>query len=249
MDVSASNSQHVPPVEHYSFGERFGARTVAAWGAFLPPPVIQGFVAKSALQRNLEVPRMPFRACAVEGFKTAPTVGVSVGVQSAAQEFFEGQLNRFQGNEGNGEGLGTMAASAGAAACVTSPVLAAFNGQTMGLGPVQAVKNMTWKQTGAIAGRETGFIFGLRAAKPMAEVMKRQFGDNKVVEYAASALSGGLGSLAGQPFDYILTANQANLRPNWSHTMRGGGHKAAAVAMFAMGYKAVKETMFNPDEL
>lgn len=124
---------------------------------------------------------------------------------------------------------------------ISAPALAVFNGQTMGRTIGESLKSLFQKQTYAIVARETSFLFSLRVSEPVAELMERTCGKNKVVEYGSTFATGVIGSLVGHPADTALTLWQKGRQvENLSQLMRGGPMKALAVGGFSICYKTVK---------
>lgn len=243
MSVSpSSNSSGNVPTEQWQAFARYVAPPFAASMAIVP--AIYGFIAKSALQRGECVPRMPLRSCLLEGFKASPTVGAIVGTQIIAQRLLEERLHGNKQNGKNKPDFSSMLFSTAAIGTVSAPLLAVFNGQTMGWSPLKSLRMLSMRQNGAIVSRETGFLFGLRLSDPMAGAMRREFGESKVVDYAAAFFSGGMGSLVGHPADTMLTLWQRGEKlQRWSHLMRGAAYKSVAVGIFAICYRAASQAM------
>jgi len=203
-------------------------------------PVFRDMVAKSAQQQGLPVLRMSMLEGLREGFRASPTVGIIVGTQMVFQSFCERAMAREPGQAG----LPSMLASSAVVGAASAPVLAVFNGQTMGWGVRESLRRFSARQALAITVQETAFVFGLSAADRLAAVMKGRFGDNSVVEYTAAFTAGALGSLAGHPANTALTRWQKGMTvDNWRQSMLGAARKARAVGGFSVVYKLGKETL------
>lgn len=174
----------------------------AAAGAIVPPYYF--FVRKSWEQQGKPVPSMTMREVVMGGVKAAPTIGTIVGTQMIVQALVEKALAKARKNgDDQPPGFGTMLGSSAFVGGVSAPFLAIFNGQTMGLSPMQSLSALSPRQVAAIVTRETSFLFSLRISDPLSEQMKQIAGDNKAVEYGSAALSGGIGSVIGHPADTV----------------------------------------------
>jgi hypothetical protein len=152
----------------------------------------------------------------------------------------------FAGDSTTAKASLTLGASA-AVGVLSSPFVAVFNGKSMvpPLGVKETLTNLSFKESGAIALQETGFVVGLAAADLVSVPMKQMLGDNKGTEYLAAAVSGALGSLAGHPGSTALTRWQNGLEvDNVRQLGLGSLRKARAIATFSVCYKFVKE-VFN----
>lgn len=204
-------------------------------------PAFPDMIAKSALQKGLPLPSITVLESLKIGVTAAPTVGAIVGTQMLIQRTFEEKL--LGGKSEKPSFLTTLASSA-IVGTISAPVLAIFNGQTMGRSWKESLRLFSLKQGGAIALQETAFVCGLSVADWLADVMKRSVGDNKGVEYAAAFLAGAAGSLAGHPANTALTRLQSNQTFSLTqHSMLGAARKARAVGCFAVIYKLTSELM------
>lgn len=203
-------------------------------------PVFRDLVAKTSLQKGDPIARMSLMEGLKAGAKAAPTVGFIVGTQMVLEEKVE---KAFRGKDKE-KSLSSTLAGAAVIGAASSPALAVFNGQTMGWGVNQSLRNLKAnpRQALAIAAQETAFVGGLSASDPLGNAMKERFGDSKVVEYSAAFTSGALGSLAGHPANTALTRWQSGLKVDTlRQSMWGAARKARAVGAFSVGYKACKE--------
>jgi len=224
-----------PMQEAWATVVSLAASPVAAGGAVVP--VFYGFMAKSAQQLGNPVPSMPPVEVLKAGVKAAPTIALIVGMQTAAQSGLEkAWLN------GQAASPFSMLLSAAAVGAVSAHGLAMFNAQSMGQSPLQAAKDLSFKQGSAIVTRETSFLLALRIAGPVSEAMQRQFGKNKAVDYASAFTTGVIGSVVGHPADAALTLWQKGMPvTSISQLMRGAPARALAVGGFSVCYKTLKE--------
>ncbi|MBS0651776.1 MAG: hypothetical protein JSR93_11505 [Verrucomicrobia bacterium] len=215
----------------------------AAAGAIVPPYYL--FVVKSAHQQGKAAPSMTMREVLMGGVKAAPTIGTIVGTQTIVQSFVEKALAKARKNEeGQPPSFWTMFGSSAFVGGVSAPLLAIFNGQTMGLSPMQALSALSAKQVGAIVTRETSFLFSLRVSEPVSQELKQVAGDTKAVEYVSAALSGAIGSAVGHPADTALTLWQRGIKVvSLPQLMKGAVPKSAGVAAFSVGYKALSDLL------
>lgn len=220
------------------------------WTAMVPyaaPPLsaslaitvtFKDMIAKSALQKGQPVPFMTFLESLRLGAKAAPTVGVIVGSQIALQGFLEKALLR----ESKSANLTTTLMSSAIVGMASAPILAVFNGQTMGLTLRESLKKFTLKQSLAISFQETSFVAGLSVADKLASSMKQRFGNSKAVDYSAAFVAGAMGSLAGHPANTALTRWQNGMPlTSFQQSMWGAARKARAVGCFSLVYKAGNE--------
>ncbi len=197
-------------------------------------------VAKSALQKGLPLPTMTILESFKQGLKAAPTVGVIVGTQMILQGIIAKSLT----GETKDENLFTTLASSAIIGISSAPILAVFNGQTMGLSVKKTLQNFTVKQGMAISTQETAFVAGLSLADKLAEVMRRKFGNNKAIDYMAAYIAGVIGSLVGHPANTALTRWQSGMQvESLQQSMWGAARKARAVGTFSVVYKLGKETL------
>lgn len=211
-------------------------------------PVFYGFMAKSALQMGGRMPPIEVISTLKKGCQTAPTVGAIVGTQMIVQNLVEKALQKGAGNQQT-QNFPMMLASAAIVGALSAPILAVFNGQTMGQTAFQSLKSLSAKQTSAIVARETSFLFSLRVSEPIAKEMERLCGKSPAVDYGSAFVSGVVGSLIGHPADTALTLWQKGMKvKNARQLMRGGPAKAVAVGGFSMGYKKVTELLSPASE-
>lgn len=239
--MSTSNQNGPPPLGAWSLFASYMVPVLSAGVAIVP--AFRDMAAKSELQRGQSVSRITLLQGIRDGVKAAPTVGIMVGTQMVLKDIFE---TAFVGKENKGS-LSSMLISSAVVGAASAPVLAVFNGRTMGWGIKKSLKCFSAKQCLAITLQETAFVFGLGAADRVAILMKARFGDNKPgVEYVAAFTAGALGSLAGHPANTALTRWQSGLAVDHPRQLMWGSlRKARAVGVFAVVFKLGKETL-NP---
>lgn len=205
-------------------------------------PAYRDLVAKSALQRGESVQYMSAREWIKGGSKMAPTIGGIIGVQMCLQTVLEKAIT----GDSNEESLSSKFVSSAVIGTLSSPLLAAYNAQTIKMGAWIAFRNVTKKQCLVISLQETAFVGGISVAGKLAEVMKEKLGHNKAVEYVATFTAGALGSLAGHPANTALTRWQSGMTVETvRQSMWGAFRKARAIGTFAVFYKMGKE-LLNP---
>lgn len=220
---------------------------MAASAAIVLP--FRDLMAKSAFQLGYQGPYLrvnnvltyiTFEKGLKEGFKAAPTVGAIVGTQMIVQSIVEKKLLGESGEIN----LSTTLISSAIVGAISAPVLAVFNGQTMGWTIRESLRKFSCKQGMAIAVQETAFVGGISVADHLAAIMKRTFGDNKAVDYAAAFVAGASGSLIGHPANTALTRWQnGKIVEGGSQLMWGSLRKARAIGIFSLCYKLGKDTL------
>lgn len=211
---------------------------VAASGAIILP--FRDLVAKSAQQLGSPVPCLSLVTSIKQGMKAAPTVGAIVGSQMVVQNVVE----KYLLGESGTKSLSSTLASSAIVGAISAPVLAVFNGQTMGWTIRESLKKFTAKQGMAIAIQETAFVGGLSAADQLTGVMRQSFGDSKAVDYVAAFIAGASGSLAGHPANTALTRWQnGKIVESIPQLMWGSIRKARAIGIFSVCYKLGKESL------
>ncbi|MBS0620064.1 MAG: hypothetical protein JSS61_01210 [Verrucomicrobia bacterium] len=238
MSTSATQSpQSFPGL--WSTLAPYAAPPLAASAAIVP--VFRDLIAKSARQTGQPVPHISLMEGLKGGFRAAPTVGVIVGTQMVLQNVVEKILTE------DTTSLSSMLASSALVGTASAPVLAVFNGQTMGWSIMQSLRNFSMKQGLAIAIQETAFVGGLSASDRLANAMKSRFGESKAIEYASAFTAGALGSLAGHPANTALTRWQSGLTVDtFRQSMWGAMRKARAIGCFSVAYKLGKEMLSTP---
>lgn len=201
-------------------------------------PVFRDMAAKSAQQIGRPIPRMTFMEGIRGGIKVAPTVGALVGMQMAFQSLLENAMTSDE------KSLSSKFFSSAIVGAGSSLPLAVLNGQTMGWTVREACRKISARQCLAITVQETAFVAGLSVIDPLAEVMRKQFGNHKSVDYAAAFFAGAVGSLVGHPANTALTRWQCGMKiEHVRQLMRGSLRKARAVGGFSVFYKLGKEVL------
>jgi len=209
-------------------------------------PCFGDLIKKSALQKGENLPKIKIVSSLKDGLKAAPTVGMIVGSQMVFQNTLQQKLSRPQDKNN----LSTIAFSSCLVGIVSAPILAIFNGQTMGLGLKETLKKLSSKQVMAISIQETAFIGGLSIADKISGIMKTNLNDHMLVDYLGAFLAGACGSLAGHPANTALTRWQSGLRlENVQQAMWGSMRKARAIGSFSVIYKIVKDSLNSRVEL
>lgn len=205
-------------------------------------PVYYGFLLKSAQQIGKPMPKLRVRDLFKYSLKASPTIGSIIGIQMVAQSFVEKALQSREVQSGGA--FRQAAVSALIVGVISTPPLAVFNGQTMGKSVIQSLKGISFKQTFAILARETSFLFSLRISDPLSSFLKREYGQNRFIEYGTAFLSGAIGSIIGHPGDTALTLWQQGMEVrSVTQLWKGVGVKAVATGGFALGYKFFMEFM------
>jgi hypothetical protein len=236
--MSSSAVQNGAPKEPWFSILPYVVPPIAASAAIVP--AFRDMIAKSAQQKGLPIPSMSFKASVKEGFKAAPTVGAIVGTQMVLQKVVENILSA----ESTSQSLSSTLTSSAIIGTASAPVLAVFNGQTMGWSARESLRRFSAKQGLAIAIQETAFVGGLSVADQLAVVMKKRLGSSKAVDYIAAFIAGAAGSLAGHPANTALTRWQSGMPvENFSQLMWGSLRKARAVGIFSVVYKLGKDTL------
>ena len=246
MNPNSTNSNDSPWNQYKNLWNQTAPYTfpvLAASGAIIP--VFYGFQIKSSQQLGLPIPKFKIKQALKNGFKASPTKGGIVGTQMIAQNTIEKLYAKIVNQEGQKEkDIGSMLVSSICVGGISAPALAIFNAQTMGKNAFEALKRMTFKETGAIITRESSFLLSLRISEPLTKVIKNIAGDNQAVEYGTAFTSGVIGSIIGHPADTALTLWQNGKSiHSFSQLMKGSPVKAISVGFFAVCYKLGMESL------
>lgn len=230
--ADSSNKSYWPTVAS------FAIPPVAASGAIVP--VFRDLIIKSAQQRGEAIPSITISEGLKKGLRSAPTVGVIVGTQMVIQQ----QVEKVLMGDSKSSSFSSSLLSSAIVGAASAPVLAVFNGQTMGKSMWESIRNFTPRQGGAIAAQETAFVAGISAADKLSTKMKQKLGDNKFVDYAAAFFAGAAGSIAGHPANTALTRGQSGMKlESFGQSLWGVARKARAVGCFSVLYKFAKENL------
>lgn len=209
-------------------------------------PAIPDFGKKSCLQLGKEVEKKTFFEGMKGGLKLAPMAGLLIGVQMIMQEIFE----KTFAERGKTSDLQSKAKSSFVVGTCSSPIVAMFNGRTMGWTAKECWGRFTPSQAIAIAIQETLFVGGISASSEVSKVMKKNLGDYSIIDYGSAFISGAAGSLLGHPANTVLTRLQNGMEvkslfqmkiSSLQGFMRGGAFKARACGIFSIGYKIGNE--------
>lgn len=215
------------------------AQPVAAAASIANPLVFRDLMAKSDQQRGLPIKNHSYRTIVCEGIKSTPSVGCLVGGQMLFQGYIEKKVCK-----GEEPGFVEKLESSAITGAVSSPIVAVFNGKTMGQSLGETMRKFTPKQAGIITAQETAFVVGISASDTIAEPIKQVLGDNNLVKYGVAYVSGAAGSFAGHWANTILTRMQKGLPvENFSQCWWGVARKTRALGLFAVGYKFVSEQL------
>jgi hypothetical protein len=206
-------------------------------------PVFHGFILKSDAQNWVTAIR-PYR----ESLQAQPKVATVVGTTIATQNMACALAERA--------GCTPVVASI-IAAGASAPLYAIFNGQSAKLSMWESMRRMTRWQTMHIIGRETAFFYSLYASIPAAVYMKQYWGDQWWVESSTHLFVGGMGAVAGHPFDCALTyqQNYSGLKIEIAKhgvmraCTRGLMWRAGATAVFNWEYQWLKKRMTQMSDL
>lgn len=204
-------------------------------------PAFYGFQVKSDQQLGKPSPKPSYEKTFLGGVKAAPTIGIIINTQMFAQETIENLL--FNKEKQGNAGFFPMFVSSVFVGALSAHPLAAFNAQTSGKSPLEAVKQLSLKETGAITVREGGFLLSFKINEYIGKQMKNTFGDNQATEYGATFISGAMGSLCGHPADTALTRWQNRMPVSPKVLVKGALPKAGAVGIFAVCYKGMKNIL------
>jgi hypothetical protein len=241
MSIDPSTNTSYPSWDSIKSHAKSTAKAALA-AAVAITPVYNFFANKSALQLGEKLPQLTLMEKVKGGVKLAPSVGVVVGSQMGLQKIVENALN-------DGQEEKTLANSLKSAAIVgtlTSPAVATFNGKIrkMPLAKIgQSLKSPA--MIGAVALQETAFVGGISAADKVIVELKKQLGDNPLVNCMGAFTSGSLGSLAGHPANTAITRWQEGKEVclNPKQLMRGASHKAIGTGIFAVIYTLAKNAL------
>ncbi len=206
-------------------------------------PVFYLLMVKSAQQVQEPIPKFNWSAVKT-GFRAAPTIGMTIGIQMFAQERIEKIVMNITGNQ-DAKGMTSMMISSAMVGLISAPTLAIFNGQTIkGRTSIESLKQLTAKQVIAIVTRETSFLLALRISDPASEAMQSITGDNLLSKYGSIFMTGVVSSMIGHPADTVLTLWQKNMPViSCRQLMRGSITKAVAVGGFSILYNAISNTL------
>jgi hypothetical protein len=241
MTISSSNNS--PTKSYLKTTLEYLTPPIAAAIAIIP--LYGDLVKKSALQLETKAPKLLMNERIMGGLRLSPTVGLIVGAQMVLQTQVEKQIFPYT----KADNLTSLLQSSFIVGLASAPILAVFNGQTMGLSVRESLKRFSIKQASAITLQETAFVCGITAAEKAAKLTEPYFGKSKTNDYLAAFLSGALGSLAGHPANAYLTRQQNHLKIlNFKQVVQGSLIKARAIGIFSVGYKAITEIISSKNQ-
>jgi hypothetical protein len=221
----------------------------AIYTNYLIPPIAAGLsiilpyyclVWKSYRQVGATMPPINWGNTIGGGIGAAPIVGGIVGSQMIGMQYIANQISNLGISADNAKAI-----SAVLIAIPSVPALAILNGKTIGLSPLQAVRNITMLQNALIVTRESTFLLSDPIGGMIDKNIKKHCGDNVLASYASTIMGGMIGSMAGHVPDTMITRSQKNLPI--SKTIKGLSsgmlHKALGVGIFYGLYRATSEGM------
>lgn len=209
------------------------AEFVASGTAIIP--TFYGFQVKTALQTGAARPPFNLYSALAVGARKAPFVGFMIGTQRILQNATDKVIERKFNTEKN---VVTSIASATIIGTITTPLVAIFTGMTNEKSISASIKALTWKQMGASAWIENGFLMGMGITEPVIAKLQRRFGKHKVVDYIGAFGSGALGAAAGHAGDSALTFWQNNIKiTNLFQLKKGMVVRSVAVGGYNCIYK------------
>ena len=240
-------SPSIPPATQNEWPQK------GLWPYLVPPiaasiailPAFKDLVAKSAEQKGLVVPHMSFREILVGGLRMAPTTGLIVSSQIFLQSVIEKALIKDKDKAS----LPLTIASSAIVGVFSTPILAIFNGQTMGWSFQKSLQRSSPMVLLAIAVQETAFVSSLSATENLIPLVKDKVGNTKVFKYTTAFITGALSSLVSHPANTAVTRWQNDLEvTSLRQSMWGAMRKARAIGVFAVVYKLGKETLYSTTE-
>lgn len=114
-------------------------------------PVFYAFVVKSAQQTGMPIPKMTVSQAFKVGIKAALPSGGTVGAQMLLQNKINKKCQKYFGEKS----IASTLVSSMAVGVISAPILAIFNGQTMGYTFMQSMQKLSAKQVCAITARES----------------------------------------------------------------------------------------------
>jgi hypothetical protein len=236
-------------------------------------PIFPGLILKSAEQNGFDFKkslkelklktldqkqfllRTTLRDCLTKSLKASPTAGLLVGSQLIIQDVVEGILKNFISLE-NSEKFSFKIFSGTVVGGISAPLLAAFNGQTMGRSIIDSIKSLTSKQIFAIMALESSFVVSINASeylerkyleeKHQEENTQKFNYSKKIFECWISFLTGAGGSLLGYSADTYLTLQQSGKQfKNYSELFKGWRVKAITLGTWMVLFKQTKNYIQN----
>lgn len=196
-------------------------------------PLFRYLMIKSALQQGLPAPSISLIQGLRVGLKAAPVAGSIVGLQMMAQSLFERKFT----TDSSDKTLYSMISSSTCVGVTSAPLLAVFNGYTLGLRLKQSLCQLSFKQVGAIALQETAFVTALIASDRFTFEMGEHF---------TSFTVGSLGAVIGHPANTALTCWQNGIPiTHLTQLMRGMGVRTLTMGAFSLIYSIIKSLLLD----
>jgi len=220
----------------------------------------------ATIQPGMKGP-MTFREMGLERCKGAAAIGLIVpaqmGLQKLAQQVFfkpkEDERSKSISSDANKakpkESLSEIVATSAMIGFGTSPGLLIFNGltnskgQTLLQSAIKTCKSTSVKQVLAMTGKETAFVAGIAAKDPLSDEVKERLGKeraqkySKAIDLGSAYISGGIGGLAGHPFDAAITLWQNGRSVHFNNLMRGVVSRVRGVASFVAGFSFLSDAL------
>jgi len=236
--------------------EEFAPPIFAGGAAIIP--TFWGQIKASEKQLGIKPERLTVIKGLSRGVKAAPVVGVIVGTQMVAHKFFSKYL--FGGKKDFWTNFAASALVGG----ISAPLLAIFNGYTMGQDIQTTLRKFSGKQIVALATQESSFVASLGASGIVSEAIGR----GTIAEIAGAFTSGGIGSVIGHPANTVCTLLQKDkdivqdpfLRRTFYRRVvattevlfKGVAYRGLAVAAFNALYQQTQKVMqevFSEEEV
>ncbi len=170
-------------------------------------PTFRYFAEKNGANCGTKLPINTKIRWILRGIQTAPSIGASVGLQLALQKGIE----NFQKDPSS---IINKVASAALVGLISSPFLAAFNGQLANQPYLMALRKAfnNPRIIMAITLRETSFIGALVLTDPVIGKMRAVWGDFKGLGFVVAGFTALAGAALGQIPDCISCRLQNNLK-------------------------------------
>jgi hypothetical protein len=219
-----------------SFVEKYLTPTIG--GVVATVPSFYLFELKSAVQIGGMRPKWGVSAI-IRGIKASPLSGAVVAAQIGAHSEIEERLDKH----GLEKSFARTLAVSGTVGLLSSPLLIALNGMSMGQNVFKSITGMSRLQFFALGGRETAFVATMKFSEQLSRYMRGIFGDSIAINYGSPFIAGVVGCAASHPFDTAVTRSQVGIPikitpmelakgTGWKQLMRGAGWRCAAGGTF-----------------
>lgn len=213
------------------------ASGVCAAVSLVPP--YKYFIQKSQLQKGIHTNVLFLEALRL-GFYSMPNTAATLTVQLYSEEKIK-ELIQHYFQVKNPVAISICGSLFGA--LCASPLYDIMNRQMQGEHSALAVKGFLRNSYNFryIVGREFFFLGSLQASSPLSAEVKKYFGENMFTKNISYFISGALGSIAGHPFDTILTRQQSGLPLKLEFLFIGCKSKAIGIGCFAVLFKNLQD--------